>query len=424
MDPVPYRLFISALLIIVMMLLRYMQITADSATEARMQQIPDKKALYDSKIEWLCKSKRRIHLTFQLLNFVATAFTVINVWLCTECFSALFAKFLIMLLYLFLILIFGIYVPTSMAKSSPDKRALKYYPLYRALTVLFAPVIAFSSNICSLILKSFRIYDEENDEVTENDILMMVDIGSSSGAIDPDEKEMIANIFEFDDTPARDIMTHRTDVDFLWLEDDRDIWKEQIATTNHTIYPICTDSVDDIAGIISSRDFYKMLCGSDFDITKIIRTPLFVPESIKADDLFRRMQSNKSHFAVVLDEYGGLGGIITISDLLEEIVGNFSDDDNVSESDITQIGTNTWQILGGCEIEAVSELLDIELPVEEYNTFGGMILGELGAIPDDGSTPTLEAYGLSIKVLSIVDHRIEKTIVAKIDPCDEPNPEK
>lgn len=415
LDPVPYRLLISGILLILMLIMRYFQVAADSATEARMQQIPDKESLLDSKIEWICKKKKDIHSTFQFINLIITTLIVMSAWSYAEGFESYPARIVTMLIFLALMLIVGIYIPTRIAKNSPEIPAIRSFSFYRVLVILFFPFIAITDGITNLILKLFRFKPEDPEAVTEEDILMMIDIGSSSGAIDPEEKEMINNIFEFDDTPARDIMTHRTDVDFLWIEDGIDEWDKEVSETGHSVYPVCDESVDNIIGIVSSKDFYKMLCSGKKDVRSIMRPPFFVPESIKADDLFRHMQKNKSHFAVVLDEYGGLGGIITISDLLEEIVGSFSDDDEVVEDDIVKTDENTWQILGGCDIDIVAEELGVVLPLEEYNTFGGMILGELGEIPDDGTTPSLEAYGLSIKVLKIEDHRIEKALVAKLD---------
>lgn len=166
-----------------------------------------------------------------------------------------------------------------------------------------------------------------------------------------------------------------------------------------------------------SKDFYRTLHEDKSpDVSRLLKTPFFVPDSIKADDLFRSMQKNKTHFAVVLDEYGGLGGIITISDLLEEIVGTLSNDADEVEEEIVRLDSNTWRIDGAAEIEAVSEALGVKLPTEEYNTFAGMILGELGTVPEDGTTPEIEAYGLAIRVVRIEDHRIEEAKVSVIDP--------
>ncbi|MDD6735236.1 MAG: hemolysin family protein, partial [Clostridiales bacterium] len=230
--------------------------------------------------------------------------------------------------------------------------------------------------------------------------------------------EMIHNIFELDNTQVENIMTHRTDTELLWLE-EKDSWKDTISASNHSIYPVCHESIDNIVGTINSKDFYRTLLNNG-DVEAILRQPYFVPETLKADDLFRQMQKTKIHFAVVLDEYGGLGGIITMSDLLEEIVGSLSNEyDEVEEDDIVALDSNTYKISGSCDIDLVSETLGVDLPVEEYNTFAGMILGELGEVPEDGTTPELEAYGLQIKVTEIRDHRIESALVTVLEKVQD-----
>ena len=317
------------------------------------------------------------------------------------------------------LLVLGVYVPRRLAMKYDEKIALAMSGVLTVTYYVGMPFVFILSGMANLIVRIFGINgNEQDEEVTEEEIRMMVDIGSENGAIDPEEKEMIHNIFEMDETPARDIMTHRTDVDFLWLEDSIDEWEKTIGESNHSIYPVCGENVDDIRGILNSRDFYKMLRNEQTDVNVILRTPYFVPESIKAKDLFRQMQKNKTHFSVVLDEYGGLGGIISMSDLLEEIVGSLSNEYDDQEEEIVRIDENTWKILGSADIDLVAETLAVDLPIEEYNTFAGMILGELGSIPEDGSTPELEAYGLQIRVTRIEDHRIEEAMACVIDKND------
>ena len=318
-----------------------------------------------------------------------------------------------------LLLIFGVYMPKRIAYLRGDDILLKSSGIIKFLYYIGLPVSLVLTFVANIFLLIFGIKpNDEEEEVTEEEIRLMVDIGSESGAIDQDEKEMIHNIFELDDTPVKDVMTHRTDTELLWM-DEKDEWDDIIANTNHSVYPVCEESVDNIVGILKGTDFYKArLSGSD--VSKILREPFFVPETVKADDLFRQMQQTKNHFAVVLDEYGGLGGIITMSDLLEEIVGTLSnEDDETEEDDIIKLDSNTWKISGGCDIDLVSETLGVELPIEDYNTFAGLILNELGEIPADGSTPELEAFGLQIKVTRIEDHRIESTKVAVIEKVQD-----
>ena len=422
LDSLPARLFISIVLLISMAVFRFAQSAVDEANEARMQKLTGDDDRLEKECRWLCDNKSQIHSTVQLANLLLiTALTafVFGYFHFEITDMPILSSILSVALADIVILIFGIYTPGRFAKHGSERKAFSVYYLLRAAVLILKPIVAVCRTVSKLILLVLGVNPDAEEEITEEEILMMVDIGSSSGAIDPEEKEMINNIFEFDDTPAKDIMTHRTDVEFLWLEDDCDSWDKQMLETNHTLYPVCDEDVDNIVGIIASKDFYRMLRGNSRDIHSIMRAPFFVPESIKADELFRQMQKNKTHFAVVLDEYGGLGGIITISDLLEEIVGTLSSDEDSDEDEIVRLDDNTWKILGTCDIDTVAEELDVELPTEEYNTIAGMILDELGKIPDDGTTPSLEAYGLSIKVLKVEDHRIELVKVAKIIPSTD-----
>lgn len=421
MDSLPSRLLISLALLAVIAVFRTAKAAVDEANEARMQKFVENGGKRAGRVMWLLENRADFHAALHFI--VLLAITALTAFVCKYLhFYIPGHPYLSIILSLLaedaLILIIGIYTPKKAGKRKADDIALFLSGISKASVVLLKPVVFLLISISNLLLRLMRINpNAADDEVTEEEIRMMVDMGSSSGAIDPEEKEMINNIFEFDDTPAKDIMTHRTDVEFLWLEDGIDAWDKAMLETNHSIYPVCGDSVDDIIGILNSKDFYRLLrTAENPDIHAILRPPFFIPESIKADELFRQMQKNKTHFAVVLDEYGGLGGIITISDLLEEIVGTLSSDTDENDSYITKLDANTWRIAGMADIDLVSKALGIELPVEEYNTFAGMILGELGTIPEDGSTPELETHGLAVRVTKIEDHRIEEAKVTIIDP--------
>lgn len=320
-----------------------------------------------------------------------------------------------------IIWIAGIIIPQRLASDRAEKMMFSMMWLINIVYYICFPFERALSAVVNVLLKPLGVETEEDsdDDITEEEIRYMVDAGSESGAIEQDEKEMIHNIFELNDTPVKDIMTHRTDVIFLWKDESVSEWEKTVSENEHTIYPVCGETVDDIVGTVKAADFYRYLRNNEKNtaggIERIIMNAFLVPESIKADELFRQMQQNKSHFAVVLDEYGGLAGIITISDLLEEIVGDLDNDsEDDEEADIVQIDANTWRIKGSVDIELVSETLGVELPIEDYNTFAGMILAELGAVPDDGATAELEIYGLQIKVTKVKEHRIEEAIVCKV----------
>lgn len=434
MDSIPPRSILTVIIVLAVILLRFAKASVHQVSEAKLLRLSEdgsqkaKKALKFIEKSPSAIVRLQIVIIFLELLSAGTGMSVIQAltrepglsdYSLSLCIAGLLALSLI-------IQLFGIVLPKKLTAQNAERILFSLTPLISLTYYVGMPFEKILSALASLILAPFGIKSaaEEEEEVTEEDIRFMVDVGSESGAIEPDEKKMIHNIFELNDTPIKDIMTHRTEAVFLWNDESASEWEETIGKTNHSVYPVCGDSVDSILGIVKTASFYKLLRksekGEDIDLSSIIKEPYLVPESIKADDLFRQMQMSKRHFAIVLDEYGGLAGIITMSDLLEEIVGDLDNDSEApTEEEITEIDSNTWKILGSTDIDLVSDILNIELPVEEYNTFAGMILGELGAIPEDGTTTELEAYGLQIKVTKISEHRIDEAVVCKITPEKE-----
>lgn len=318
-------------------------------------------------------------------------------------------------------LVFGELVPKRIAMGKAEQLALLMSKFIYFVSVAFSPIVHFLTFSTNAILKLIGIDPNENNEqVTEEEIRMMLDAGSQNGTIKHEEREMIKNVFEFNDTTAEEIMTHRIEVSILWLDETQKQWEQTISESKHSRYPVCNENTDDIVGVLNIKDYYKLKDkGYEAIKSEGIHHAYFVPETIKTDVLLRDMQKKRNHFAVVLDEYGGMSGIVTISDLVEEIFGDMDDSDKIKEPDIERIDSQTWKIRGGVSLEQVAETLDINLPLEEYDTFGGFVFGSLNTIPEDGSKPILESYGLNIKVEKIKDHRIELSIVCKIDNIEE-----
>ncbi len=434
MDSLPPRSILTVIIILAIILLRLAKSSVSHVSEARLSRLADdgnkkaKKALKLVEKSALTIVRLQIVIIFLELLAAGIGVSVIQSMVSIYGLDAYMAAISIggILVLSFVIQLFGIVIPKKLTAHNAEKTLFPLMWLINLTYYIGVPFERVLSFLASVLLYPFGIDSDstEEEEVTEEEIRFMVDVGSESGAIEPDEKKMIHNIFELNDTPVKDIMTHRTEAVFLWKEESVSQWEETIGETNHSVYPVCGDSVDDILGIVKTASFYKLLRKSDneenIDVSSIIKDPYLVPESIKADDLFRQMQISKRHFALVLDEYGGLAGIITMSDLLEEIVGDLDNDaEAAQEEDIVMLDDNTWKISGSTDIDLVCEVLDIELPIEEYNTFAGMILSELGAIPEDGTTTELEAYGLQIKVTKISEHRIDEALVCKIDPVSE-----
>ena len=261
-----------------------------------------------------------------------------------------------------------------------------------------------------------------NKRASEEDIRQMVDIGEEKGAIEKEEKELIENVFEFNNSTAADVMIHRTDVVMLWVDDPPEEIMETIRSSGLTRFPVYEEDTDDIIGILNTREY--LLNAQDEHpkpLRELLREAYFVPETVRSDVLFRDMQSRKTHFAVVVDEYGGTSGIITMEDLIEELVGNIYDEfDPQDEQEIVPLDENLWRISGGASLEDIAEALEMEFPDdEEAETLGGLVFAKLDVIPADGTHPTVDTDGLHIQVEELSDRRVEWAKVSKVEKTAE-----
>ncbi len=290
------------------------------------------------------------------------------------------------------------------------------------MTVL-SPVTRLCMTLGALVLKPFHIKPADaGDAVTEEDIMQMVDIGEEKGAIESDEREMIENIFEFNNMNAGDCMIHRKDITAIDIESTDAQILETIRQSGLSRFPVYEGSIDNVLGILTTRDYLLSRAeGRNVPLRALVRPAHFVPESVRTDVLFQEMQSRKQHMAIVVDEYGGTSGLITLEDLLEEIVGNIYDEfDPKEEPEITRLSDGRWRISGSAELESVAKALDVQLPDDlEYDTLGGLVFSRLTEIPSDGKHPVVECFGLRISVEQIADRRVEWAIVEKIDPQSE-----
>ena len=285
--------------------------------------------------------------------------------------------------------------------------------------VLFA--ISLCANAVLLLWRPVLKLLRRNDKVSEDNIMAMVEEGEESGAIQSNEKELIENVFEFDNMTARDVMIHRTDMVTLSLDEDEDTILETIRQSGLSRFPVYGDDVDDIVGILSTRVYLLNFHLPDpKPMRELLRPAYFVPETVPADVLFRDMQGKKTHMALVVDEYGGTSGLVTLEDLLEELVGNIYDEfDPQEEQEVIQLDENRWRVSGSADLEELAETIGFELPEEEdrdYDTLGGLIFAQLPVIPEDGSRPAVDALGLHIQVEELCDRRVEWALVEKLSP--------
>ncbi len=324
-------------------------------------------------------------------------------------------------------LICGELVPKRIAMKKSEQMALGIAPMLYGVSKIFTPIVWLLSASTNCVLRLMGIDpNEEDEDVSEEEIRFMVDEGSQKGVIDEQEQELIQNVFEFDDLTVSEFATHRTDISILWLDDDDDTWEQTIHETRHSIYPVCDDTIDNVVGVLSVKDYFR-LRGTDRKtmVEEVIRPAYFVPEGIHADVLFKQMKNTRNHFAVVLDEYGGMMGIVTMNDLLEQLVGDLDDGDEKTpeEPEISQVSEDTWEIRGIAALGDVADALSVELPVEKYDTIGGYVFSSYGVVPDDGATFELELPPLHVYVTEIKDHRIMKMTIKRDLPESEDDDE-
>ena len=325
-------------------------------------------------------------------------------------------------------LVLGELVPKRIAMKKSEQVALGISGLVTVISKLFAPIVSLLSVSTNGVLRLIGIDpNEEEEQLGEEDIRMMVDASSEHGGIDHEEKEFIQNVFEFDDLTAEEIATHRTDVDLLWMDESMDEWAETIRGTRHNRYPICEDSADNVVGILNAKEYFRLADKSRDNVMRsAVRAPYFVPETIKADALFRNMKRTGNPLAVVLDEYGGMVGIVTLNDLVEELVGDLGDDDSglVSEDEprIEKREDGSLLLTGNVELDDIEDALGIQLDQEEHDTLTGLVFDALGVIPDDGEQDIdLETEGMHIHVTSIREHQVDR---AEVRLLPRPEPEE
>ena len=328
----------------------------------------------------------------------------------------------ITLIISFFTLIFGELVPKRVAQQKSFAVAKFSAGVITATAKIMRPAVWLLTATTNLVLRICRMNDgKEDDSVTEDDIKLMVDAGGESGSIEEDEKEWIQNVFEFNDISVTEIMTREPDVVSFQIDTPSTEILDTIKDSGLSRFPVYGEDKNDILGILNARDFLINLnSGEHKSIKELLRPAYLVPDSIHADKLFSDMQEKKTHIAIVVDEYGQSVGIITLEDLLEEIVGNIYDEfDPQEEAEITKIGDGVWKVSGSLLLSDFSDETGIEIEEnEDYDTIGGMVLSTLSQIPEDGTELNVTVNGLRIHVTKIEDRRIEEAIVEKADESE------
>lgn len=331
--------------------------------------------------------------------------------LCMEVFGTLMSVIYLQslihgpLLYVVVLLLVYVYIllsdllPRKFANAHLDKFEKTFMSIAKGIQSLFTPFTFFLR---------FQV-EKEQEDYSEEDIYEVI----NGGGVEPSQKEFIENLFEFDDTPVEEICTHRSEVVCLYLNDDKETWKKTILENRHTLYPVCDEDNDDVVGILDTLDYFRLdSIEQDNVINKAMDQPFFISQNMKADVLLKEMKIKKVYFAVLLDEYGGMTGIVTLHDIIETLLGEIQEDDDINEPDpIQQIDADQFRIYGQADIEDVEKALGISLEDEDCDTFGGYILNHYGQIPDEGSHFKVSLDLMDVYVKEVKNHRIGQTIV-------------
>ena len=311
-------------------------------------------------------------------------------------------------------LLFGELVPRRLGMKNPDELSLKLAGMLKIALLAVWPATALLTATTNGVLHLMGIRPEEKeDQATEDEIRMLLSEGNEQGSIQQEESEMIQNVFDLDDTDADEICTHRRDVVVLYMEDSDEKWEQVIRDNRHTFYPICGENEDDIVYILDTRDYFRLNSRErEVVLKKACYPPFFVPESMRANLIFREMREKRDYFAVVLDEYGCFVGIVTLHDLVETLVGDIDDRTDLPKpDDIEKTGEHVWKIQGGAILDDVAEAINVELPVEKYDTFSGFVCGVLERVPEDGEQFRCSWKNLDIVVNQVRNHTVVEGIV-------------
>ena len=315
-------------------------------------------------------------------------------------------------------IVFGELVPKRIAMRNAEKLSLILSGILNFVSYAFAPFVWLLTVSANGILRLFGIKPEDSgEEVTEEEIKLMAEAGSEKGSIDENENEFIQNIFEFKENDVGEVCTHRKDVDFLFERDDPSVWEETIKQSSHTYYPVCGRDTDDVIGVLNTKIYFRLNDKSKENVrAQAVMPPVFISETMQADDLFYRMKTTREYFAIVLDEYGGINGIVTLHDLLELLVGDLNEKGEAPEYEIKQLSEDMWEVTGLAPFDEVCEAMELKLPEEEeadFETFAGYVYEMLGEVPDDGETCECENEYVKVQVLTVAEHRIERMIITK-----------
>ena len=314
-------------------------------------------------------------------------------------------------------LVLGELVPKRIAMNNPEKTSFRVAGTLRVTSALTRPFVSLLSASTNGILRLIGVDPNKADnDVTEEEIRMMIDVGEEDGTIDDIEREMLHNIFEFDDRTACDVMTHRTELVAIGIDSTIEEVIENAVQSGHSRIPVYKNGLDNIVGMLYIKDLLGLVVKKPehFEINDYMRPVMYLPESARCNDIFEEFRTTKVQLAVVVDEYGGTAGVVTMEDLLETIVGSIQDEYDEEIDEIIQISENEYLLEGTVLIEEVSEELEIKFDDGDYDTLAGFVTGKLRHLPQNGEYVDHAGYRFTVTETS--EHRIVCISAVRLEP--------
>ena len=322
---------------------------------------------------------------------------------------------LITIILSFFTLVFGELVPKRLAMKHYEKIAFGTIGVIRAISIITSPFVKLLTTVTNGISKIFGVEENEEELVTEEEIKMMVDQGEEKGTIKEEERELINNVFEFNDITVSEIMRHRKDIFAVDINISKEELLEEISEEEYRYsrIPVYDETIDEIKGILYVKDILKNINKKTFKVKNVIKDAFFISQNRLINEVFKEMQKNKTQIAIIIDEYGGTAGLITMEDILEELVGDIYDEYDEEEKEFEKIDENTYLLNGSMTIYDVNKLLDSKIPEGDYDTLSGYLQDKLGRIPEDEETPIIDTESVTYKIEEYEDKRILKVKACK-----------
>ena len=315
----------------------------------------------------------------------------------------------------FFTLVFGELVPKRLAMKNYEKISFATIGIIRGISVITAPFVKLLTWVTNGISKIFGVGENEEETITEEEIKMMIDQGEEKGTIKEEERELINNVFELNDITVSEIMTHRKDIFAVDINISKEELIEELSQEEYRYsrIPVYDETIDEIKGIIYVKDILKNINKKSFKVKNIVKDAYFISQNRLINEVFKELQKNKKQLAIILDEYGGTAGIVTMEDILEELVGDIFDEYDKEELEYEKIDENTYILSGSMTIYDVNKLLDAKIPDGDYDTISGFLQDKLGRIPEDGETPIIDTPTVTYKIEESEDKRILKVKACK-----------